>query len=167
VFSFRPAELADAEAVGACAAAAFEGYRGFAPPFWRAPDVASQVAHFRRLFESGRLWSLLAERDGELAGQVSFVPASASPLPSEDPALAHLSGLFVDERWWGSGLARTLHSRVVEEASAREFTRMRLFTPVGQARARRFYEREGWVVGSIELDLAGGLPAIEYQRDIP
>jgi GNAT superfamily N-acetyltransferase len=167
VFTYRHAELADAEVAGACAAAAFEGYREFAPAFWRPPDLASQVAHFRRLFESGRLWSLLAERDCELAGQVSVVPASASPLPSEDAALAHLSGLFVDPRWWGSGLARTLHARAVEDASARGFTTMRLFTPVGQARARRFYEREGWVTGTLELELAGGLPAMEYRREIP
>jgi GNAT superfamily N-acetyltransferase len=167
VFSFRLAELDDAEALGACAAAAFEGYRDFAPPFWRPPDVASQVTHFRHLFEGGHMWSLLAERDGELAGQVSWVPADASPFKVDDPGLAHLSGLFVAEPWWGSGLARTLHERAVEEAAGGGFTQMRHFTPTGQARARRFYEREGWTVGATEIELAGGLPAIEYRRDLP
>lgn len=166
MWSFRRAELADAEAIGMCAAAAFEGYRDFAPPLWRPPDVASQVAHFRRLFESGRLWSLLAESDGELAGQVSVVPAAVSPVPVDDDRLSHLSGLFVDKRWWGSGLASTLHGRALEGARARGFTTMRLFTPTGQARARRFYEREGWVTGTVEFELAGGLPAIEYRRDL-
>src|SRR3954462_3241304 len=161
MFSFRPAALADVEALGACAAAAFQGYRGFAPPFWRPPDAASQGGHFRHLFEGGRIWSLLAERDGELAGQVSFVPAAHSPVKVDDPTLAHLSGLFVAEPWWGSGLARTLHEAALAEAAARDFAAMRLFTPAGQARARRFYERVGWVVGTLELDVAGGLPAIE------
>jgi GNAT superfamily N-acetyltransferase len=160
------AKLEDAEAVGACVAVGFEGYRGFAPRGWRPPDAASQVAHFRRLFESGRMWSLLAESEDELAGQVSFVPAAASPVPVDDAALAHLSGLFVGERWWGSGLAGDLHARALAEASARGFTAMRLFTPTGQARARRFYEREGWVTGTLEFDLAGGLPAIEYRREL-
>jgi hypothetical protein len=63
-------------------------------------------------------------------------------------------------------LAGTLHLRAIEEASARGFTAMRLFTPVGQARARRFYEREGWVTGSLQIDVAGGLPAIEYRRPL-
>jgi GNAT superfamily N-acetyltransferase len=167
VFSFRQAELADAEAVGRAVAAGFEAYREFAPPFWRPPDAAAQIAHFQQLLERGDVWCLLAEHDGLLAGQVSFVPASAGTAPVDDAQLAHLSGLFVEPQWWGGGLATELHQAGLEEAATRGYTAMRLFTPAGQARARRFYEREGWRQTGGELDLAGGLISVEYRRGLP
>ena len=41
---------------------------------------------------------------------------------------------------------------------------MRLFTPVGHGRARRFYEREGWVPAGEEFHDAGpDLVLIEYR----
>jgi GNAT superfamily N-acetyltransferase len=166
VFSFRHAGLADATAVGRGVAAGFEGYREFAPPFWRPPDEAAQIEHFRRLFGEGHIWCLLAEHEGTIAGQVSFVPASAGAAPVGEPGLAHLSGLFVEPRWWGGGLARSLHAAALEEAAARGYTAMRLFTPAGQARARRFYEREGWAQTGDARDIAGGLPSVEYRRGL-
>jgi hypothetical protein len=42
---------------------------------------------------------------------------------------------------------------------------MRLFTPTEQARARRFYERQGWALTDgpyVEEDL--GLSVVEYRR---
>ena len=42
---------------------------------------------------------------------------------------------------------------------------MRLFTPAGHARARRFYEREGWEPrGEPTLEEPLGLELIEYRR---
>ena len=42
---------------------------------------------------------------------------------------------------------------------------MRLFTPAPQARARRFYEREGWAaVGDEFHDPGPNLVVIEYRR---
>lgn len=42
---------------------------------------------------------------------------------------------------------------------------MRLFAPAGQARARRFYEREDWVtVGEQFHDTGPNLILIEYRR---
>jgi hypothetical protein len=52
-----------------------------------------------------------------------------------------------------------------DAAIARGFTAMRLFTPADQARARRFYEREGWTVAGAPFtheDLH--LSMVEYRR---
>ena len=83
----------------------------------------------------------------------------------EDATLAHLRQLFVRTAHWGSGLATRLHAAAIDEATARGFATMRLFTPAAQARARRFYEREGWALarppafeGHIGLEIA------EYRR---
>jgi hypothetical protein len=54
----------------------------------------------------------------------------------------------------------------VSDPSARErgSARMRLFTPAGHGRARRFYEREGWVPAGEEFHAAGpNLVLIEYR----
>jgi hypothetical protein len=39
-----------------------------------------------------------------------------------------------------------------------------LFTPEGQARARRFYEREGWRAAAVIEDSNFGMPLVEYRR---
>ncbi len=45
---------------------------------------------------------------------------------------------------------------------------MRLHTPSGQARARRFYEREGWqAAGAHAADAVLGLETVEYRRRLP
>ena len=44
---------------------------------------------------------------------------------------------------------------------------MRLYTPAGQARARRFYEREGFAAAGGPQDRGLGLPVIEYRRPLP
>jgi len=65
----------------------------------------------------------------------------------------------------GSGLATELLARAVAEARAQGYRRMRFFTPRDQARARRFYEREGFVwTGSETLEPDLGLVLVEYLR---
>ena len=56
---------------------------------------------------------------------------------------------------------------MVGEAGIRGFREMRLFTPVGQSRARRFYEREGWCSVGDPFDERGfGMELLEYRRPI-
>ena len=55
------------------------------------------------------------------------------------------------EPWWGSGVAARLHALVIEEAARQGYGSMRLLTPRGQARARGFYEREGWSTDGVPI----------------
>jgi GNAT superfamily N-acetyltransferase len=65
----------------------------------------------------------------------------------------------------GSGLARRLHEAVLGAARERGFAELRLFVAAGQARARAFYEREGWrPAGDPFDDPVPGLPMVEYRR---
>jgi hypothetical protein len=43
---------------------------------------------------------------------------------------------------------------------------MRLFVPVGQARVRRFYEREGFTATGEPFDTGLKLPLLEYRRAV-
>jgi len=74
--------------------------------------------------------------------------------------------MFARPAHWGTGLAPDLLARAVVAARERGFTAMRLFTPAGQARARRFYEREGWSLVREFDDDRLGLRVAEYRREL-
>ena len=105
----------------------------------------------------------------DVAGHVAVVAGRERTGERElIPGLAHLWMLFIREPWWGTGLATSLLAMAVEEATARGYEAMRLYTPAGQARARAFYEREGWTTdgeGRFEPMLAFDL--VEYRRTLP
>jgi GNAT superfamily N-acetyltransferase len=85
---------------------------------------------------------LLAEAGGEHAGHVAYLPAR------EEAGIAHIWMLFVRRAWWGTGLATDLLARAVADARSEGYAGMRLHTPAEHARARAFYEREGWNAAS-------------------
>jgi predicted N-acetyltransferase YhbS len=163
--SFRAATLADAEARAQGVVDGVQGYRAFAPPEWAPPSLAAEIAHVRERLADDAVWCLVAEAGGEIVGQITVLPATRAGRPVDEPGLAHLSNIFVREDRWGSGLARSLLVKGVEAARGRGFAAMRLFGAVGQPRARRFYEREGWVATGDEFyDPVPDLVLLEYRR---
>jgi GNAT superfamily N-acetyltransferase len=70
--------------------------------------------------------------------------------------------------WWGRGVAAALLAAALEAAVAEGYRRMRLFTPREQARARAFYEREGFAATGWEaFEESIGLVLVEYARELP
>ena len=99
-----------------------------------------------------------------MVGQVTVLPAARAAHPVDDPGLGHFANLMVRRDFWGSGLARELHEAAVDGARERGLRTLRLFVAAGQARARRFYEREGWrAAGEPFDDPAPGLTMVEYR----
>jgi GNAT superfamily N-acetyltransferase len=165
--SFRAATPSDADRLGHAVIEGFAGYRSFAPPDWSPPSVETEIELLQGLLGDADVWCLLAEADGRLVGQITFLPAARHARAADEPGLAHLRNLFIHQDFWGSGLAGKLHAAAVEEARARGFTQMRLFTPAGHGRARRFYEREGWVQVGEEFHEPGpDLVIVEYRLAI-
>ena len=165
-FTYRPATEDDAPTVGETVMQGFETYRRFAPAGWNPPpELRDGTIETVRQPET---WCLLGEHDGDPAGHVAWFAATRSTRwHSDEPGLAHLWQMFVREPFWGSGLAAELHARGVAAAAASGFTAMRLVTVAEQARARRFYEREGWALSEGPLDEPGlGLPVVLYRRDL-
>jgi GNAT superfamily N-acetyltransferase len=167
-WSLRPATPADAQQVADVLGEGFEGYRSFAPAGWEPPAAADELETIRMRLPDPAVWCLLGEVDGEPAGHAALMPASLhGAWPSDEPGLGHVWALFVRPPWWGSGLASELHRRLVASAAERGFRELRLFTPTGQVRARRFYEREGWTLAGEPFDEpALGLSLVEYRRPI-
>lgn len=150
----------DLELLAANVVAGMDTYRSFAPPGWEPPDVEQQMTFMAARLERGA-WGRVAYDGDDLAGHVLFVAADGHP------GLAHIAGLFVTPPWWGSGLAARLLAAAVAEMRAQGYEQARLFTPLLQARARRFYEREGWVVQPGVLPEPGlGLDLVEYRRTL-
>ena len=164
----RPATIADADALAATVSEGFDSYRDFAPSDWKPPDrLELAIGLAVRLRSDDQFAWVAVEDDGTVAGQVAYVPASRSRHPTDEPSLAHLGQLFVRRLHWGTGLAGRLLALVVADAAEREFLAMRLFTPSAHARARRFYEREGWTVaGEPRFEAPLGLELIEYRRPL-
>jgi GNAT superfamily N-acetyltransferase len=166
-WSLRPAVPHDSDEIAALLIEGFEGYRSFAPAGWEPPDVNAELDRLRHFLGSEEVWCLIAEENGVPAGHVAVMPARLHAHPSDDEGMAQLWQLFVRPRWWGTGLATELHAEALREAGSRGFTSMRLYTPAAQARARRFYEREGWTAAVEPSDaLDFGMPLVEYRRPI-
>ena len=123
----------------------FETYRAFAPDGWEAPDQSQFTDQLAGEIEDPATFCMVAERDGDLAGVVTWLPATQTSPDGYLPEV-HFRHLFVREPFWGSGLATELHSNAVAEMRRRGVRTARLYTPADHPRARRFYEREGWAL---------------------
>jgi GNAT superfamily N-acetyltransferase len=158
----RPAVDADLHEMTVTVAEGFDSYRAFAPPGWERPTDAVEEQRLRARFHSPDVWAVVAiDAAGAQAGHVSLLDDAEHP-----GASAYLWQLFVRPAYHGSGLAVTLHDAFLEAARARGYRGARLRTPAGQARARRFYEREGWTTdGRAELHPLLGLDLLVYRRD--
>ena len=166
-WSLRLATPADAARLAANVTEGFESYRSFAPPGWQPPSADGELGLMDEALGRPDVWCMLAEVGGELAGHVAIRPAETAPRGSREPGLAHFWQLFVKPAWHGTGLALELHDEAVREAGARGFQTMRLYAAAGQARARRFYEREGWVASGPPTELSGfRMPVVEYRLAI-
>jgi diamine N-acetyltransferase len=165
-WELRVASPRDAEQLASVLKEGFESYRGFAPSGWEPPAPNWDLERLRERLADPDVWCLLAECDDRSVGHVSLLPAAKhSRWPSPDPGVVQLWHLFVRTDWWGSGLATALHAEALREAAARGYREMRLFTPVAQVRARRFYEREGWSLARPPaFDERIGLEIAEYRR---
>jgi GNAT superfamily N-acetyltransferase len=163
----RPGTEEDADELIVTVAEGFDGYRAFAPPGWEPPDMTVETVRMREQLAQPDTWCEVAEERDAIAGHVAFMPARSHPMGAAVGAdVAHLWQLFVRRKFWGSGAASRLLADAVLEARARGFRTMRLFTPEDQGRARRFYEREGWVQHGEPFEAGLGIPLVEYRRKL-
>jgi GNAT superfamily N-acetyltransferase len=167
VLHLRAATPADADVLAGTVTEGFASYRSFAPAGWRPPDRLELALGIAIRLGQPHLHAWIGEEDGAPVGHVVWLPASSSRHPSDEPGLAHLEQLFVRPAAWGGGAAHALMDRALAEAAQAGFTAMRLATPVGADRARRFYERGGWrLTAEPFADAALGLELVEYRHGL-
>lgn len=162
----RRATVADAAEVAALTGAGFATYRSFASPSWEPPEpTLTETAE--RLSRDGA-WGVVAETGGDVVGVGAFEPAREGVTGAVViDGLAHVWAIFVAQPYWGDGTATALLGAVTAEMRSQGFGEARLYTPAGQARARRFYAREGWAErGAPALVPEIGLELIELRRGL-
>ena len=142
-WTIRAAAPRDAGAIAALHVASWRwAYRGLlADDVLDALSVDERAAIWTELLADDGIAGLVAERDGALAG---FASGGASRDDDATPETGEVTAIYLAEAAAGSGLARDLFSRIQEELRRRGFTRATLWVLESNARARRFYEREGW-----------------------
>jgi GNAT superfamily N-acetyltransferase len=156
--TFREGTVADAATMAATVGMGFNTYRAFAPAGWEPPAFAAEAAAIRSRMAGHDAWAFMAFDGDEPAGHVAL-------LADPTPGTVYLWQLFLQPPHWGTGLADRLHEAFLIEARARGYARGRLKTPLAQARARRFYERNGWETdGLATLDDTLRLELLVYTR---
>jgi GNAT superfamily N-acetyltransferase len=68
--------------------------------------------------------------------------------------------------WWGRGVAPLLHDAAIAEMRVQGYRSARLFTPSAHDRAKRFYERRGWVAADAAWNEDLDLRLTEYRLAI-
>jgi ribosomal protein S18 acetylase RimI-like enzyme len=161
----RPATVADAPAMGRVHVRAWQAaYRGHMPDdYLDRLQPTERAAGWERAMgrERPRSALLVAEQDGEVVG---FAALGPSPDPE---GAGELYSINVDPAHWGSGAGRALLEAVQDELDRLGFAETVLWVLPANARARRFYERAGWVADGSErtVDALGvTVPEVRYRR---
>ena len=165
-----PAEPGDADALADILLEGLATYAPFAPEGWKLPEDRLELALgiAMRISDPDRWFCVGRDDSGTVLGFSGGEPSLKSRPEGGSPEVAHLGHCFVRPAAFGTGLASALLAAAVDEAAARGFAAIRLFTPSMHARARRFYEREGWfVAGEPHWAEPLGLEVVEYRRALP
>ncbi|MEM9712978.1 MAG: GNAT family N-acetyltransferase [Actinomycetota bacterium] len=158
----RPFTVDDADQFGLVHVRAWQAtYRGtMTDEFLDALDGAAWARRWREHFadgDHGRV-DLVAELDGHVVGAVSV------GADRDETGLGELWAINIDPDVFGTGVGQELFTAGVEALRHLDFTRAVLWVVRENARARRFYERNGWQADGTEKTVAiGGTEVVELR----
>ncbi|MFA5890993.1 MAG: GNAT family N-acetyltransferase [Actinomycetota bacterium] len=163
--SVRSAEVSDSDEIRSVYIESWRaGYQGLLPPEELEIQAAQRFEFdWRRAIHSADEGVVLvAEQEDRIVGvmQVEADPKTAGRLP-----WIHM--LYVVPAAWGSGAAQALVERAADLAriAGHDSIWLRMLEP--QARARRFYEREGWRLDQPKGPASNGLfPLLYFRRGL-
>jgi GNAT superfamily N-acetyltransferase len=162
----RPASEEDLDGLALLVARANATYREWAGSDWKPPGVAHERSRWRERFDDAAAWNVVAVSRRDVLGCASFTDARLDEGRGRKIAqIAHLSRMFVAPEHWGRGIGSLLLDQAVEEMRRRGYERAQLFTPTGNRRARRFYERHDWRLGKATRRWQG-LLLVQYERSL-
>jgi GNAT superfamily N-acetyltransferase len=141
----------------------FASYRTWTQGEWELPARTEMLLGMMQRFTRDGSWCFCGFADHVPAGHVMARPELEDDDSTLKPGVTRLTHLFVRREHWGAGLAVTLHQLMLDSMRERGFTSAVLWTPIGAARSRAFYVREGWSeTGALEPDSDLGLELMEY-----
>jgi ribosomal protein S18 acetylase RimI-like enzyme len=132
-------------------------------------SIAERASMWRQWLsgeQRARAARLVAEvGSGSVVGFAMFGPV----LDEEGSSAGELYAINVDPDYWGTGIGRALLSASTEALAAFHFETVVLWVHPGSARARAFYEREGWQPDGLdrEQEVFGvNVPETRYSRSL-
>ena len=149
-----------------------------------APDGGARVRQSFRMRPWQRMIAAVARQPGrtradpaapDIIGYASFGPERdvldmpwPYPLTSAGSGgkVAELYALYVHPAWWSTGTGRALMDQVLAKVRAAGYGCVTLWVLEANARARRFYQRAGFIPDGARhvLDDLGGVTEIRYRR---
>jgi 2-amino-4-hydroxy-6-hydroxymethyldihydropteridine diphosphokinase len=155
------AELRDADEMAAVHTTSAEAaYKGYAPP---EPDgLGRRAGMWRQVLGTTGQRSFVARDKGRIVGVLNV----GSDLGGEP--MGQVRVLYVLPAWWGSGAGQLLLDLAHREL-ARDNAEAILTVLAANARARRFYERNGWRLSELLVEPHfGGSPTevARYRRRV-
>lgn len=138
------------------------GYAGLLPP-----HVIEEQAHRRAEYDwraaiAAPAGTAVALEHDQIVGVVQATGPSGA-----DRDLPEITMLYVAPSCWGSAAARRLLATGVSWMTGHGYRAARLRVVEAQARARRFYQREGWRVdNSMPPAHNGFYPLVYYWRQL-
>jgi GNAT superfamily N-acetyltransferase len=165
---YRAATPRDATIIAELVATGFATYRDFAPEGWQPRSPIKEEGHVHDRLSRGDAHARLALDDPDLVGVTGWMPALTPGAVREPiPGRAHVWSLFIAPRYWGTGLAAHLLDWAVSTMRDSGFAAAQLWTPRDSARARAFYDREGWATNGTEFfNDELGLDLVMYEREL-
>ena len=160
----RRATNADAEAIARVWILSWQqAYaHAFPPEVFAALTVEERTRHALEMIRSRGWGVFVSDGDEDLAGYAAVGPSE------ELDGCGELYAIYVDAAHWGSGVAQALLERSEDELRARGFGDAVLRVLADNPRARRFYERNGWVAGeSLRVPIRGHeVDVVRYRKDL-
>jgi ribosomal protein S18 acetylase RimI-like enzyme len=142
----RSATVRDAEEIGAVHTLSWQAaYRGLIPQaYLDSLDPVARGDRWRTLLQEGlldRQEVLVAETGGKVVGFANLGPSRDHDAGGNGEVRA----LYLLPEHWGCGFGRLLMEQGLDALAAMDFPAATLCVLEGNDRARRFYERGGWV----------------------
>jgi RimJ/RimL family protein N-acetyltransferase len=179
----RSARVEDAPAIAEVHVTAWQvGYAHLMPAeFLASLDVAEREERWRSMLtRTPRAETLVAERDARIVGICGYgeardlddgvsrkgrrVEGVSRKGRRDEDGTGELWMINVHPDAWGTGVADPLLEAAVKGLRTLGYTSAVLWVLEGNARARRFYERHGWVPdGATKQDAFGGAPLTEVR----
>jgi ribosomal protein S18 acetylase RimI-like enzyme len=102
----------------------------------------------------------LAESDGQVTG---FVSAGAARDVDAGPEVGEVYAIYVLPDCWDRGVGRDLLRHAEDDLRSHGYSAAVLWVLAGNNRARRFYERAGWILDGSRTEMIGGIELDEVR----
>lgn len=164
----RTARVADAEDLARVHVAGWQhAYRGLMPDdYLDGLDWRDRLEQRRAILAGGTVSTFVAVRRGDVVGFAAHGPSRDDDLAGQQ--VEEVYAVYVLEAALGQGVGAALLDRCL--AAAPPGAAVTLWVLEGNTRARRFYERHGFVAdGAVKTYSVAGreLPELRYRMDRP